>query len=207
MSIDSLLKALPESPWLTILLVVIIIYLMAERIINFAIGFTDRRSDGQLLEQAEKATLILDKLPERHESRAHVLTYIANGPIAELSRRQSERLSRSKKAPERGKRTSNMVLAFLGASLFLVFMIEASAPTFFEVWADDRAPYAFRIWFMVFMLAVIAAVYLLIAMIVYGAVSLTDKIEAALGSAAKSFHSKWVRRRQSKKGRGGTYEI
>ena len=85
MTLDALLKLLPNTPWVTLLLFIVILYLVIERVFNFTTSISDRRSDQQLLNRAKKAASILEKLPANDEARFELLAYIAAGPYYENS--------------------------------------------------------------------------------------------------------------------------
>lgn len=118
MPFDALLALVPDSRWVTLLALVIIAYLLVERVTNFSTSVVDRRSDKQLLEQADLAATVLEKLPQDHRSRSALLSYIATGPVAELTDRQLNRTARKSDAEGRRLRIflliGAMVLVALG---------------------------------------------------------------------------------------------
>lgn len=199
MSLDALLKLLPNSPWVTLLLIFVILYIVVERVFNFTTSIADRRSDSQLLDQADKATSILDRLPEGHKSHSDLLTYVSSGPIAELSKRQGERSARSSESAKRKDRITNMAMAYFGASLIAIFIAEEAIPALTEVWNDDEASYGLRVWYITFVITILIAIYLAIVMAFYGAIMGLSKVGNKLEQYARTAKLKVVHRRKAKK--------
>lgn len=128
MAADTFFAAVPDAAWLPFIGVALVLIYIAEKIISSFLSLSDRKSDTQLLEQADKAVSIVEKLPEGHETRSELLRYLSAGPVAELTERQANRHVRKLEAKKR-----NLILSYGIGSLVLVGIIWIpQLPGFYE---------------------------------------------------------------------------
>lgn len=208
MSSDALLKALPGSPpWLIVLILFAFAVVLIERIVRLTNDFTSRRSDHQLLEQADKAASILEKLPDGHRSRSDLLTYISHGPIFELSRRQTDRLKRRQELIIRQQRRSRTIGAFIITSIILALLTEELIVGWAEIWRQEGMGFSGRLLLVIAATVFLFVIFSVLFLVLYGLHFVSDKIVDVVAHRIVLLRTKVINRRQEKKGRGGVYEI
>lgn len=206
MSLDTLLKLLPNSSWVVLIAVVVIVFLLIERVTNFSTSVADRRNDKQLLEQADLAASILEKLPDGHRDRSDLLTYISHGPVAELSERHNNRVARKKTAAKRQSRIWYMVGSFgiLGLAFFPYL------PAYYSEMLSSKDPDLQGVPITLRIILVTVPFFLyygILSMIVYAIVASMNYFAELGTNGLRKLRMRRVQRRQELKGHGGVYEI
>lgn len=206
MNLDALYKTFPEASWLPYVVVLIVALTLLPGAINLYTNLVDRRSDTQLLEKAEKATAIYEKLPAGHKARSELLTYISHGPIADLSLRHTTRAKRKKEAKQR--RRANACIAF--STLLPAIGILIIAPSFYDYAlsspppsmpdADQTTIFIFATNILVLIFGALALPLVVVCLI---AVKIHDLTATRVEKVRLWIIKKW----HGRKGKGGVYQI
>lgn len=206
MNADALFKAFPESSWLPYVVSTVVFLTIIQLLFTIYTNMADRRSDARLLDQAEKATSILEKLPEGHRSRTEVLTYISHGPLAELSQRHTNRIAKKKDAKKRRRENLYLAVAFTLPLILILPSIGYYYNDFLSNPPIDNTdvPTISLIFFATALLLMIYAIYALGFSII--AICLMKAID--LARAIWDRIEKWIITMwQAWKGKGGVYQI
>lgn len=206
MNPDVLFKAFPEAVWLPYVVVIVVLIPLILTLSNFYMNVADRRSDTQILDRAEKAASILEKLPAGHRARSDLLTYLTSGPIADLAERHTNREARKREANKRSQRNGALLAAIVFASLmYLPFMPHFFSQTIAE--AAKQPTSAENVIFFVLEIAMLMFLVTLTVAILFMFVFFTNKGFDKLAEAAAATGLRYRERRHARKGNGGVYQI
>lgn len=206
MNLDALFRTFPEAPWLPYVVALVVTLTFLPAAINLYLTLADRRSDARLLERAEKATAILDKLPEGHKARSEMLTYISYGPIADLSLRHTTRAKRKKEAKKRRRENLSSVFSLVIPAVLVALV----APTFYNDVLNSPPPSLDNDNEAAI---IVFATYILL--LVYGMISISLMVTSLLAFKLKDLVNAkkeriwlWnVGKWQAWRGKGGVYQI
>lgn len=206
MNINALFDALPEAPWVTGVVAAVIVLFVADQVIKTYTTVLDRRSDNLLLQQAEKAASIFEKLPEGHRSRSEILTYISQGPVADLAVRHATRANRKRDAKARRRRNMYVAITLVVLTIFIM----PDVPKFYASMIAQRSesnPIASSVGLILIATSMVLAVYLVSFLIAFPIIAIILRLVEVVTELPERIWLRFVEKRKERKGKGGVYEI